>query len=143
VADSSAIYAALSAKLTTDVTLMALTTDGAYRDIAPAGTTKVIIISKQADSRVYVQDRQMAYEAFSYLVKAVVKATSGTVASQAASRIRALLHNAQLVVAGYGLMSCHLSEDEGAIEYQESDPDDTDARWQHRGWIFDVIVSPV
>jgi hypothetical protein len=143
VADTSAIYTALSSTLSGDATLMALMTDGVYRDVAPAGKTKVVIISKQADDREYGLDKLLAYEDVTYLVKAVEKSTSGTAARQAASRIRALLQDAAFSVSGYGLMRCHVSEDNGAVEYQEVDPDDTDARWQHRGWLFDVMVSPV
>ncbi len=140
-ADSAAIYAAIAAKLTGDATLMALMTNGVFRDIAPAGVTNVVIISKQADGRAYSQSG-MAWEDFTYLVKAVSKGTSGTRANQAAARIKVLLQDTTLTVAGYSLMRISQSEDQGAIEYQETDPDDSDARWQHRGWLFDVMVSP-
>src|SRR5687767_9429 len=125
-ADTSAIYLALAARLSGDAALMALMTDGVHRDVAPAGTTKVVILSKQADSREYGIDRLLALEDVTYLAKAVEKSTSGSNARQAASRIRVLLQDAALSVSGYGLMRCHVSEDNGVVEYQEVDPDDTD-----------------
>lgn len=140
-ADSSVIYTAVAAKLTADATLMALMTDGVFRDVAPAGSNNVVIISKQADMREYSQSG-MAYEDFTYLVKAVVKGTSGTTARQAAARIKVLLQDTTLTLSGYTQMRISQSEDNGAVEYQEVDPDDADARWQHRGWLFDVMVSP-
>ena len=140
-ADSAAIYAAVAATLTADATLMALMTDGVFRDVSPAGSTNVVIISKQADERAYSQSG-MAYEDFTYLVKAVSKGTSGTRANQAAARIKVLLQDTTLTISGYSLMRISQSEGEGAVEYQEVDPDDSDARWQHRGWLFDVMVSP-
>lgn len=141
-ADEGDVYAAISAKLSGDATLMSLMTDGVYQDVAPANTTKVVIISRQADDRTYGIDRLLAYEDFTYAVKAVIKDKSGVTVRQAATRIKALLHDATLTFTGYSLMRIHLSEDNAVIRYTEVDPDDSDARWQHRGWLFDVMVSP-
>lgn len=141
-ADSAAIFAAITAKLVNDATLTGLMPDGVYRDISLAGKTRFVVISKSGDSRRYVFNG-MAVEEMTYMVKAVTKGTSGLQASAAAARIYTLLHNANLVIAGYTLLGIQQAEENAVIEYQEPDPVDSDARWQHRGWLFDVEVSPI
>jgi hypothetical protein len=137
----AAIYTALSAKLLADAPLTALMPDGIWRDIGPAGKTNFVIISKADDVRAYMF-QGTAYEEFTYLVKAVSFSKSGLRASQAADRLLTLLQDGTLVIAGYTLMAMKLAEDNGAVEFQESDDSDLEARWQHRGWNFDITVSP-
>lgn len=116
--------------------------DGVWRDVAAAGVTRAVIISKQADERAY-KFQDTAYEEYTYMVKAVHKSMSGTTANQAAARIKALLHEQTFAITGYTLMNAQLSEDNARVEFTETDPDDVDARWQHRGWLFDFTVSPM
>lgn len=137
----AAIYAALTAKLLADAPLMALMPDGIYRDLASAGKTNFIILSKASDFRAYMF-QGMAYEAVTYLVKAVSFSKSGTVAEQAAARMLTLLQDGSLTITGYTLMVMQLAEDGGTVEYVEPDEANLDARWQHRGWNFDITVSP-
>lgn len=140
-ADPADIYAVIALRMTSDAPLTALLPDGVFRDVAPAGVTRAVIISKQADGRAYMFNAT-AYEEFTYMVKAVHKSTIGTTANQAAARIKALLHEQVFAINGYTLMNCQVAEDNARVEFVEVDPDDSDARWQHRGWLFDVTVSP-
>jgi hypothetical protein len=140
------IFAAVMAKLLNDATLMGLMPDGVYRDIAPAGKgtdekQRFVIVSKMADVRSEMFNGT-AWEEFTYLVKAVQKGVSGLVANQAAARIHNLLQDSTLTIPGYALMAMKIAEDNGVIEMTEPDPDDLDTRWQHRGWLFEVTVSP-
>lgn len=139
--DSAAIYSAVSAKLLADAPLAALMPDGIYRDVSASGKTDFVIISKSSDERSYMF-QGVAYEEFTYLVKAVSRSKSGLIASQAAARIFALLQFGSLTITGYTLMVMKLSEENGTVEISEPDEDDRDMRWQHRGWYFDVTVSP-
>jgi hypothetical protein len=140
-ANPAAIYTALAAKALADAPLMALMPDGVYRDIAASGKTRFIIISKASDFRAYMFGG-VAYEEVTYLVKAVEFGTSGTNAANAAARILTLLQDGTLTITGYTLMRMQLAEDGGMVEYVEPDEANLDARWQHRGWNFDITVSP-
>ena len=136
--DSSAIDAALSAKLLGDATLMALIPDGVYMDIAGKNAERFAIVSLMSalDTGMF---NARAYESPIYLVKAVEKDGSGVNAKAAAARIDVLLEQGTLTITGYALMTMHRIE---RIRYTEVD-DDQDARWQHRGGLYRVEVSPV
>jgi len=137
-ADSSAVDAALMVKLSSDATLLSLMTNNVHFDIAPTGSTKFVIVSQQAHEDEY-QFGGSAWERFIYLVKAVAKDTSGDSVKQAAARIHTLLQDQSLTVTGYGVMNMQRTE---RIRYTEID-DATDARWQHRGGLYSVMVQPV
>lgn len=136
-ADSSEIDAALVAKLVNDATLMAITTDGVYFDIAKPNATKFVIVSllSALDEG---QFRGRAYESPLYLVKAVALSTTGADVKAAAARIDALLEHGTLTITGYTLMTMHRTE---RIRYTEVDQDN-DTRWQHRGGMYQVEAAP-
>jgi hypothetical protein len=134
--DSSAIDAAILARLNGDATLMALIPNGVYFDRAPAGSTKFGIVSVVL-ARDVAEFHQRALEDVIYLVKAVLRATS---AKDAAARIDVLLDDAApLSVEGYGFLSCHRAE---RVRFTEPDPADKAVDWFHRGGRYRVLVTP-
>jgi hypothetical protein len=135
---SGDIDSALVAKLLNDATLAALMPDGVYWDIAASGKTRVVIV-KLMSHAVEPMFGGRAYEAATYLVKAVELSTSGSNAKAAGRRIDALLDGGTLAINGYGLMTIALDE---YVRFAEDDPDNADARWQHYGGIYAVTVSP-
>jgi hypothetical protein len=136
--DSSAIDAALVAKLIGDATLMAITTDGVWMDEAAPEATKFVIISliEATDEPMFAG---RAFEDALYLVKAVTLNSSGADVKTAAARIDALLDHQPLTVAGY---SHCLTRRERRERHTEVDDQDTSIRWQHRGGQYRVVVSP-
>jgi len=136
--DSSAIDAALTAKLLGDPTLMAITTDGVWFDEAAARATKFVIISL-VDEHDEPMFGGRAFEDALYLVKAVALASSGADVKAAAARIDALLDGGTLTVTGYSLMTLRR---EARIRLTEVDDVDTSIRWQHRGGHYRLQVSP-
>ncbi len=112
--------------------------DGVFYDIAASGKTRFVIV-KLMSHTVERMFGGRAYEAPVYLVKAVESGT-GTVNTKAgAARIDAILDDGTLTVTGYGLMKMQLEE---YVRYAEPDPDNADARWQHRGGMYSIWVSP-
>jgi hypothetical protein len=137
-ADSSAVDAALSAKLLADSALIALMPDGVWFDEAGKSATKFVLVSHVAHEDTYMLQGS-AYERFLYLVKAVALETSGANVRAAAARIHALLQDGTLTPSGYTLMRMQRVE---RIRYTEVDEVNADARWQHRGGHYEVMVSP-
>jgi hypothetical protein len=137
------IDSALIAKLMADATLAALVPDGWYYDLAASGKTRFGIVKLMGHTVTHMF-QGIAYEAPVYLVKAVEFAT-GTVNTLAAGRrIHILLNGTNgeggtLTVAGYGTAQTWFEE---YVRYPDPDPDNADARWQHRGGMYAVFASP-
>jgi hypothetical protein len=136
--DSSAVDEALSAKLLADATLRSLMPGGVYFDFTKAGVTQAVVISQLAHEDAY-QFQGSAWERFVYLVKAVEQSSTGSNVRTAAARIHTLLQDGTLSAAGYGLMVMQRLE---RVRYTEVDQD-SDARWQHRGGQYEVLVQPL
>lgn len=136
--DSSAIDAALTAKLLGDPTLMAIATDGVWFDEAAANATKFVIVSL-VDEHDEPMFGGRAFEDALYLVKAVALASSGADVKSAAARIDALLEYGTLAIPGYSLMTLRR---ERRIRMTEVDGVDRSIRWQHRGGHYRIQVSP-
>lgn len=134
--DSSAIDYAVVAVLRADATLMALVPDGVHRDEAPQGKTRFIVVSTPSS-----EDLQMfgatAFETQVYLVKAVLKELTVVNADAAAARIKTDVE-AMTAATGYGSVTAQRTE---RVAYTEIDPDDADARWQHRGGLYELTVA--
>lgn len=136
---TSAIDAAVIAKLATDATLTTLAPGGVFRDVSPQGvSTPFVIVSQSAHMDDYVM-RAAALEEVRYLVKAVHLSTSGSTAQSVADRIQTLLQDAVLTITGYRSL---LVQREERVAYVEVD-DASDRRYQHRGGIYVVIAEPV
>lgn len=125
------------AKLAGDSQLMAICTDGVYFGVAAKDKTRFVVVSLSTSF-----DEPMfgarAFEDVTYLVKAVLLDTGGTAARNAAARIDALLENQPLTIAGYSHMVTQRVE---RVRYTEVDPENPDARWQHQGGLYQVMVS--
>ena len=135
--DASEVDAALSATLVNDATLNALMTDGIYFDLSAHGKTKFVIVKLLDHNDTYMYQGS-AYERSVYLVKAVALSSTGADVKAAAARIHTLLQDGALAPVGYSLIVMQRLE---RVRYTESDVD-TDARWQHRGGQYEVLVSP-
>lgn len=136
--DSSAVDAALVAKLLGDAALTALIPDGVYFDAAKQGATRFVIVSL-VDAHDTPQFGARSFEDALYLVKAVALSSSGADVRAAAARIDALLEGGTLAIAGYSVM---VLEREERVRYTEVDDADQSIRWQHRGGRYRVMVSP-
>jgi len=139
VADLAAVDAALVAVLSADATLQGLCPDGVYRDTAPAGSSRYVIVSLIT----HVTEEGFGaalYERFVYAVKAVLPATTGVDANAAALRIHGLLYRTILApIAGYTHMATLRLE---PIRYMDGDAIDDDLRYQHAGAQYEISVSP-
>jgi len=141
-ADSSAVDAALLSKLQNDATLMALMTDGVYFDEAPQGATKFVIVQQMNHDDTYVQGAATsALEEAVYLVKAVALDTSGADVKTAAARIDTLLHGGTITPTGYSLMNLRRWTGGNNRVRMTEDDDQNDQRWQHRGFLYEVMVQ--
>ena len=137
-ADSSAVDAAVVAKLSGDATLMAITTDGVFFDVAKSGAQNFVIVSQVAHADDYMFGGE-AFEKFTYLVKVVMLTTVGTNVITAAARVQTLLQDVVLTITGYTHAKTVRAE---RIRYTEVDPGDQDKRWQHRGGLYEVWAVP-
>jgi hypothetical protein len=140
---SGEIDSALIAKLLADATLAALMPDGVFYELASAGMTRFVIVKLMAHS-VTRQFGGRAFESPLYLVKAVELGTGTVNTKAAAARIDVLLDGptgagSTLTVPGYGTAQTGLEE---YVRYTEADPENADARWQHRGGLYTVFASP-
>jgi hypothetical protein len=134
---SGAVDAALFAALGADATLKTLCPDGVWRNQAPQGRTRFVMVALSAHD-----DRPMfhgtAFERFVYAVSAVLKDQSSVNAAAAEDRIKAVLE-AVTSPAGYDLAIAQRGE---RIAYSEPDPVNPDLFWQHFGGLFEVLVTP-
>jgi hypothetical protein len=137
-ADSGNIETALIAKLAGDATLSVLMTNGVHIDVAPKGSTKFVIVSLTTSTDEPALGSARAYEDALYLVKAVAFSTSPASVKAAAARIDALLEQQPLTVTGFDHMVTRRVE---RVRYTEVDDVDADARWQHSGGRYQVMVS--
>jgi hypothetical protein len=137
VPDSSAVDAAIVAKLSSDGPLMALLPDGVYFDLAPEGSSAFVLVAQLAHHDEPLLGGETAWEEFTYLVKAVAPGPSGDVVKAAAARIHEVLQHALLNPAGYVDMHCARVE---RPRDQEID-DINEARWNHRGGHYEVWVT--
>jgi len=137
-ADTSDIANALIAKLGSDTELLALCPNGVYRDEAPPGATRFVIVSLMAgeDHGVF---RHRALEDAIYLVEARMLSTvPGANIKAAAARIDALLEDQPFTVAGYTWSATYREE---PIALTERDDQDTSLRWFRRGGRYFVQMS--
>jgi hypothetical protein len=137
-ADSSDIAGALIAKLGSDLELLALCPNGVYRDQAPPGATRFVIVSLLAGEDLGVFGKR-AIEAGIYLVEARMLSTiPGANVKAAAARIDVLLEDQPLTVAGFAWMTLHREEPIGLTEIDAADPS---IRWFRRGGRYRLEMS--
>jgi hypothetical protein len=137
-ADSSDIAGALIARLGSDLELLALCPNGVYRDQAPPGATRFVIVSLLAGEDLGVFGKR-AIEAGVYLVEARMLSTiPGANVKAAAARIDVLLEDQPLTVAGFAWMTLHREEPIGLTEIDAADPS---IRWFRRGGRYRLEMS--
>jgi len=142
-ADVSLVDAAVIARLASDAALQALCPDGVWYSVAPQDSTAFVIVARMDHSIRPAQDATTEYTLYEqaiYLVKAVLRHTAATTAAQAAARIHALLHHAELdlTAAGYTAMLCHCIE---PLRLPEVDRI-TNTTWQHEGGQYELWSYP-
>jgi hypothetical protein len=150
---SSAIRSALINKLLADATLMALTPDGVFGDVAGAslvtgGTAKRFVIVSLVTAIDEWEFQRRAFEDGLYLVEARILSSSVAGAlgkvHDAAERIDVLLDPqppaapATLTVAGYGLMELAREE---PLEMTEFDEADASILWHRCGGHYRLQMS--
>jgi hypothetical protein len=136
---STDVDAAVLVLLASDAALQARCPDGVYWGVAPVDAQRFVVVSLLAHDDTYVLGPATQWEAFLYLVKAVMPGANGVEASNAAVDIHRLLQDTQaLAIPGYVVL---LSE---RLEYvRDVEVDDvTDERWQHRGGHYRIVVAP-
>jgi hypothetical protein len=136
-ADTSDIANALIAKLGSDTALLALCPNGVYRDQAPPGATRFVIVSLMAGEDIGVFGRR-AIEAGVYLVEARMLSTAGGNIKAAAARIDVLLEDQPLTVAGFAWSTMHREE---PIGFTDVDAGDASLRWFRRGGRYRLEMS--
>ena len=138
--DASALDAALLSRLQTDAVLTSLMPDGVYWDLAPQGSTEFVIVSLSDFSSELIFGDADAFDRPAYLVKATARTTGGTAVKDAAARIHDLLHRQPLTLTGTGY-ELMLMRRVRRVRYTELDPTDQALRWQHRGGVYEILVS--
>jgi len=140
--DSSAIDAALVARLHEDPELAALLPDGVFYDEAPHNSQRFAIVSRVPGSGVDLAtfDQRRAVEDYEFLITAVMLTTAGGDIRAAAGRIDALLQDQPLPVDGYAWGATYRLEHVRVTEKDEIDPS---IRWLHRGGRYRVQMALV
>lgn len=102
---STAIDAAVVAKLQADATLAGLAPGGIWPDLAPeqASTPYVVVLLESHDDADEMPGAQ-AFERAAYLVTAIDKSSDAAAANAAYNRAHAVLTGSALMVTGYTVM---------------------------------------
>ncbi len=137
--DSGAILMALVEYLRADADLAQMMPDGVFVDLAPATSTKFVIVSAaDGDDEATFQGR--AIESGLYLVKAVARSVPPSEVRAAAYRIDQLLEDrAPGDVPGYAWMSTARERPIGLLV--ESDDVDRSIRWYHKGGYYRLEMA--
>lgn len=141
-ADAGLVDAAIVERLANDATLTALCPDGVYWDLQPASSPapSAFVIVSHFKYDMTLGLGMTLYVKMLYWVVARVHDSSKAQARQAAARIDALLHAADLdlATAGYTAMHC-LRIDRRA----DGDRDQHDkSAWQYHGALYEVMCYP-
>jgi hypothetical protein len=141
-ADANGVDAIVLGILQNDAQLQALCPDGTFWDLAPAGLSKFVLVSLFDHEDATGIDDCDVWERTDYLVKAVVRATGGTIARDASARIHTLLHRTvlDLAPAGYAYMAIRRVR---RVKYNDPDPTDKAINWQHRGGTYELVATPL
>ena len=137
--DFSAIHEGFKNYLKADATLMTLAPGGIWLKEAPQAARGVFVIWRvQATEQDLTHDRG-GYDKVVYSVMAATQDSNPAGALAAARRMNELLTGARFPVDGYQVVRCELWPDGPDINEVDLDGD---RRWQYRGAVWDVWVSP-
>ncbi len=130
-------------KLRDDPQLKSICPDGVWWDSGDEKSKRFIVCSlvDHSDVAVFAEEGKSAraWEDYLFLVKAVMLNSAGGSVGAASARIDALLNDQPLSVGGgYGFMAMFR---ERRIRITESDAENSDVRWLHRGGHYRVQVS--
>ena len=138
-AETGAVDAALLDLLRADTALLAICPDGIQYAIADPACQRFVLVDRLAAD----VDRRLfggaAWEAFVYLVKAVLPEQTSRNAREAARLIRARLDGATMTPDGYALLAP--IEEIEPIRLVEKDTMNPERRVQHWGGQYAVIVQ--
>lgn len=132
---SSAVEAALYARLAGDATLAGLAPGGVWRDNAPLGTTGVIVTFTFVSGIDQYTLADRALTRFNYLVKAITPGESAVPAWNAANRVEALLTDQPLPISTGSVMSVRR---DSIISMTETDGGET---YQHAGAYYIIFTQ--
>jgi hypothetical protein len=126
--------------LQNDAPLQALLPDGIWWDLAPQGKTRFGIVTLYDHEDTGGLDDRDLYERLWYLIKATIRGADPDPALDAAERIHAILHraNLDLTAAGYTCMACLR---ERYHHVTEPDPVDKTIRWHWAGGRYVMYAS--
>lgn len=137
-ADTSALEAAIIARLTADATLTALAPGGVFMDVSKQGVTyPCVIVTQTSHEDNYQLGNSAAYESALFLVKVVDASTAATAAEAAYRRVHTLLQLVTLTITGYTCLDCVREERTAYVELDA----DSDRRFQHRGGFYRVVAE--
>lgn len=138
-ANTSALDAALFARLSADATLQTLAPGGVWRDVAPQGTATPYVVLAQVSHSDHYELGGEAYEELIVVVDAIAQGPSASGSIAAYNRIHALLQDASLApVTGYRVLVCQRFD---RIAETELDPANADRRYQHRGGTYQILAQ--
>lgn len=142
--ESGEIDAAVIARLQGDAALIALMPDGVYFGRAPAGKSRFVIVSSESGFDEVTSfgrpgERSNA-ERRTFLIKAVEAGTATANTKAAATRIRDLLEDQPLTIAGFVNTEIRRVE---YVRYPEVDEVDKSITWQHRGGRYRIVAAPI
>jgi hypothetical protein len=138
-ADPSDVDAAVIARLQNDPELALLMPNGVYWDVAADGATQFVLVSSIAHEDTYTLPGTVLWERFTYLVKAVMRGSSGNPVKEAAARIHDVMQDVPLTPTGYyRTMAINRVR---RVRFTEFDST-TNERWQHRGGHYEVWICP-
>lgn len=130
---AKAVFGALGA----DTTLKTLCPDGVWKNQAPQGKTRFVVVIL-ADANVDDIYQAQAFWSFTYSISAVMKNNSSADAYAAADRIDAAIQGIT-TVQNHVVTVSRLEE---PIDYSEPDPTNPDLFWQHVGGNYELMVTP-
>jgi len=140
----SGVDNALIAKLGSDPILLGLCPNGVHWDLAPAGSTRFVIVSL-VDAHDEPEFGGTAFEEHLYAIEARMVARAGTLTPiyEAADRIHTLLQDQPLAVPGYDWITLHRDTTGGTrIRKTEFDASDVGVFWYRRGGFYRAIMAP-
>jgi hypothetical protein len=142
VPNASDIDNALVAKLGADPELLALCPNGVYFGLAPAWSTRFVVVNLVHSTETAVFGGTVISSAV-YAVKAVMQEGAGGDINRAAARIHELLEDQPLTAAGYVYASMFRDEEDGRIRYEERDEKNNAVVWSHRGaeYVVDMALG--
>ena len=130
-----ALDAMLATVLGGDATLATLAPGGVWRNIAPEGVTGTVVVFSNASGTDDYALKARAFTVYRYLVKAIAPGESSVPASNAASRIDALLNDSTPTLSTGSVMSIRRAQ---TVSTSEAVGGET---YQHAGGYYTIYAQ--